>query len=122
MPSRILVTGGAGFIGSAVVRHAVGHCEHTVLVVDKLTYAGDLESLAPVAHKPGYSFVRADIVDAAKIRELVGSFRSLNRRSGRIHRDQHRRHVCAAAGSPRLLAATPAEPEICLSLPPYFDR
>jgi dTDP-glucose 4,6-dehydratase len=74
MPSRILVTGGAGFIGSAVVRHAVGDCGHTVLVVDKLTYAGDLESLAPVANHPGYSFVRADIVDAAKMRDLIESF------------------------------------------------
>ena len=74
MPSRILVTGGAGFIGSAVVRHAVGNCDHTVLVVDKLTYAGDLESLAPVAHRPGYSFVRADIVDAAKMRSVIESF------------------------------------------------
>ena len=74
MLSRILVTGGAGFIGSAVVRHAVGSCEHTVLVVDKLTYAGDLESLAPVAHAPGYSFVRADIVDASKMRGVIESF------------------------------------------------
>jgi dTDP-glucose 4,6-dehydratase len=74
MPSRILVTGGAGFIGSAVVRHAVGTCGHAVLVVDKLTYAGDLESLAPVASHPGYSFVRADIVDAAKMRDLIERF------------------------------------------------
>jgi dTDP-glucose 4,6-dehydratase len=74
MSSRILVTGGAGFIGSAVVRHAVGNCDHAVLVVDKLTYAGDLESLAPVANLPRYSFVRADIVDAAKMRDVIESF------------------------------------------------
>jgi len=74
MPRRILVTGGAGFIGSAVVRHAVGSCGHSVLVVDKLTYAGDLEALAPVANRPGYSFVRADIIDAAKIRDVIESF------------------------------------------------
>jgi dTDP-glucose 4,6-dehydratase len=74
MPSRILVTGGAGFIGSAVVRHAVGSCDHSVLVVDKLTYAGDLESLAPVANRLGYSFVRADIVDATKMRDVIESF------------------------------------------------
>jgi dTDP-glucose 4,6-dehydratase len=74
MPSRILVTGGAGFIGSAVVRHAVGSCEHTILVVDKLTYAGDLESLTPVANCPSYSFIRADIVDATKMRDLIESF------------------------------------------------
>ena len=74
MPSRLLITGGAGFIGSAVVRHAVGNCGHTVLVVHKLTYAGDLESLTPVAHCPGYSFVRTDIVDAAKMRSVIESF------------------------------------------------
>jgi dTDP-glucose 4,6-dehydratase len=74
MSSRILVTGGAGFIGSAVVRHAVGDCDHAVLVVDKLTYAGDLESLAPVANRLRYSFVRADIVDAAKMRDVIESF------------------------------------------------
>ena len=46
---RILVTGGAGFIGSAVVRRIVNHTPHQVLVFDKLTYAGNLASLAPVA-------------------------------------------------------------------------
>jgi dTDP-glucose 4,6-dehydratase len=73
MPSRILVTGGAGFIGSQM-RSATAR--HTVLIIDKLTYAGDLESLAPVAHNPGYSFVRADIVDAAKMRGVIESFES----------------------------------------------
>jgi len=74
MPSRLIVTGGAGFIGSAVVRHAIGDCGHTVLVVDKLTYAGDLESLASVAQDPRYAFVRADIADAVKMREVIESF------------------------------------------------
>ncbi|MFN6884756.1 NAD-dependent epimerase/dehydratase family protein, partial [Proteus mirabilis] len=46
---RILVTGGAGFIGSAVVRHIIDNTNDSVVVVDKLTYAGNLESLAPVA-------------------------------------------------------------------------
>jgi len=45
---KIVVTGGAGFIGSALVRHLVGHTDHQVLVVDKLTYAGNLASLAAV--------------------------------------------------------------------------
>jgi len=71
---RLIVTGGAGFIGSAVVRHAVGDAGHTVLVVDKLTYAGDLEALAPVAKDPRYSFVRCDIADAGKMREVIESF------------------------------------------------
>ena len=60
----ILVTGGAGFIGSAVVRELIRATEHRVVVVDKLTYAGNLESLAPVAGSDRYHLVHADICDA----------------------------------------------------------
>ncbi|MGO9846074.1 MAG: dTDP-glucose 4,6-dehydratase [Methylocella sp.] len=74
MPKRFLITGGAGFIGSAVVRHLVRETDHCVCVVDKLTYAGNLQSLAPVANDPRYSFVRADIADAAKIRDVFASY------------------------------------------------
>ena len=55
MAKRILVTGGAGFIGSAVVRHIIRETPHQVLVVDKLTYAGNLDSLAPVSNDPRYA-------------------------------------------------------------------
>ncbi|PHM70981.1 dTDP-glucose 4,6-dehydratase [Xenorhabdus sp. KJ12.1] len=58
---RILITGGAGFIGSAVVRHIINHTEDSVVVVDSLTYAGNLESLTPVADHPRYAFEQADI-------------------------------------------------------------
>ena len=74
MPSRLIVTGGAGFIGSAVVRHAIRDCGHTVLVVDKLTYAGDVEALAEVAQDPRYMFVRADIGDATTMCDVIESF------------------------------------------------
>ena len=75
MSKRILVTGGAGFIGSAVVRHIIRETAHRVLVVDKLTYAGNLDSLSPVSNDPRYAFVRADIADAPKMRELFDSYR-----------------------------------------------
>ena len=74
MSRRFLVTGGAGFIGSAVVRHLIGDTEHQVLVIDKLTYAGNLESLAPVANHPRYAFVRADIVDRKKVGNAFEQF------------------------------------------------
>jgi dTDP-glucose 4,6-dehydratase len=69
---KIIVTGAAGFIGSAFVRIMLGGGnEHRVVVLDKLTYAGNLENLAPVAEKPGYSFVRGDICEAALVNELI---------------------------------------------------
>lgn len=75
MSKRFLVTGGAGFIGSAVVRHLIRETSHRVLVVDKLTYAGNLESLAPVSDDPRYAFVRADIADSKRMREAFEGFR-----------------------------------------------
>ena len=75
MSRRFLVTGGAGFIGSAVVRHIIRETPHQVLVVDKLTYAGNLDSLAPVSNDPRYAFERADIADATKMRELFERYR-----------------------------------------------
>ena len=56
---RVLVTGGAGFIGSAVCRHFISDLEHDVVVVDKLTYAGNMASLAPVASSPHYRVRKA---------------------------------------------------------------
>lgn len=60
---KIIVTGGAGFIGSAVCRFLIEKTPHSVINVDKLTYAANLNSLAPVAGNPRYAFVQADIVD-----------------------------------------------------------
>ncbi|MBI6549536.1 dTDP-glucose 4,6-dehydratase [Xenorhabdus lircayensis] len=58
---RILITGGAGFIGSAVVRHIINQTEDSVVIVDSLTYAGNLESLSLVANHPRYAFEQVDI-------------------------------------------------------------
>jgi dTDP-glucose 4,6-dehydratase len=74
MSRRIIVTGGAGFIGSALVRHIIGETPDSVLVIDKLTYAGNMDSLASVAADPRFSFVRADIADAAKMRGVFAAY------------------------------------------------
>lgn len=71
---RILVTGGAGFIGSALVRHLIGETAHEVLNLDKLTYAGVLSSLAPIDNSPRYRFVRGDICDGALVGQLLAEF------------------------------------------------
>ena len=71
---KIVVTGGAGFIGSALVRHLIGHTDHEVLVVDKLTYAGNLASLASVQGHPRYHFSRTDICDRSAIADIFSSF------------------------------------------------
>jgi len=69
-----LVTGGAGFIGSAVVRKLIGETQARVCVVDKLTYAGNLASLAPVAGSDRYRFERVDIGDAPRIQAIFADF------------------------------------------------
>ncbi len=74
MTQRILVTGGAGFIGSAVVRHLLQSKKYTVGNVDKLTYAGNLESLSSVSHLANYQFFEIDICDRAGIEDVFNTF------------------------------------------------
>lgn len=71
---RLLVTGGAGFIGSAVVRQAIRSSSDTILNVDLLTYAGNLESLAEARHHPRHRFERVDICNAKRVGELLAEF------------------------------------------------
>ena len=72
---RIFVTGGAGFIGSALVRHLIANSDHEVLNFDKLTYAGTLSTVEPVADSARYRFVQGDICDSVAVREAMASFR-----------------------------------------------
>lgn len=72
--TRIIVTGGAGFIGSNLVTSLV-RSGQTVLNIDKLTYAGNLQSLSGIANAKNYSFSKTDIVDGKAVRELVSDFK-----------------------------------------------
>ncbi|MBP7022009.1 MAG: dTDP-glucose 4,6-dehydratase [Planctomycetes bacterium] len=74
MNHRILITGAAGFIGSAVVRYIIQNTEDSVCVVDKLTYAGNLESLEPVSKNPRYRFEKVDVCDPVNIERVFTSF------------------------------------------------
>ncbi len=71
---KILVTGGAGFIGSAVVRHIINNTQDSVVNVDKLTYAGNLESLADISDSERYAFVQADICDRNAMDKIFVEF------------------------------------------------
>ncbi|UTF59846.1 dTDP-glucose 4,6-dehydratase [Gilvimarinus sp. DA14] len=71
---NIIVTGGAGFIGSAVIRHLINDTDHSVINVDKLTYAGNLESLADISDSPRYRFEQVDICDAIAIADVFAKY------------------------------------------------
>ena len=71
---RVIVTGGAGFIGSEVVRQFINETNVTVINLDKLTYAGNLESLLPIESSPRYHFEQVDICDAAAVQRLFEQY------------------------------------------------
>ena len=71
--NRILITGGAGFIGSAVARHIINSSDDCICVVDKLTYAGNMENLEPVSTSPRFRFEKADICDKAAMDDIFSS-------------------------------------------------
>ncbi len=112
MPKRFLVTGGAGFIGSAFVRHAIAATDHHVLVVDKLTYAGNLDSLAPVKDHPRFRFVRADIADAAAMKAAL---RRLPARTSSCIWRRKAMSIARSTGRPRSCRPTSSAPSSCCS-------
>jgi len=71
---KLIVTGGAGFIGSAVIRYLINESETTILNIDKLTYAGNLDSLSPVSNNPRYHFAEVDICDAPALQQVFSQF------------------------------------------------
>ncbi|UKE85377.1 dTDP-glucose 4,6-dehydratase [Pectobacterium colocasium] len=71
---RILITGGAGFIGSALVRYILTETQDSVVIVDKLTYAGNLSSLAPVADSERFAFEQVDICDRAELDRVFKAY------------------------------------------------
>lgn len=72
---KFLITGGAGFIGSAVIRYLINDSDFEVLNLDKLTYAGNLDSLSDIDSSGRYQFVQADICDAAAVKKIIADFK-----------------------------------------------
>ena len=68
---KLLITGGAGFIGSAVIRHVLFNTDNQVVNLDKLTYAGNLESLLPMSNSPRYAFEQVDICNRAELDRVL---------------------------------------------------
>lgn len=91
MSKKILITGGAGFIGSHVVRRFVNrYPDYQIVNLDKLTYAGNLENLRDIEERPNYSFVKVDITDAVAVNEVfaTGNFDAVIHLAAESHVDR----------------------------------
>ena len=135
MQRKVLVTGGAGFIGSAVCRRLVADGA-SVLNLDALTYAGNLQSLAKIDNAPNYRFAKVDICDRPRGRRGVRDLcsgpchpsgrreprRSLDHGGRRVHPDQHRWRLLDAGGGASLLADLAGAATGRVSLSACVDR
>jgi len=74
-PETIIITGGAGFIGSAMIRYLIQHTDTHIINLDKLTYAGNLESLIPLSDSPNYRFEQVDICNEQEIKRVFNQYR-----------------------------------------------
>ena len=68
---KFMISGGAGFIGSAVIRHIINNTDHQIINIDKLTYAGNLESLQSIDDSKRYSFERIDICSSKDVSKII---------------------------------------------------
>ena len=132
---NILVTGGAGFIGSALCRYLAADPGVRVVNLDKLTYAGNLASVNHLERLPNYRFVQADICDERLVLDVLRAeridthrasrrgnpCRPFHRRSGGFRRNECRRHLPLAAGGADLLARSFRTGIAALPLPSRFD-
>ena len=73
MNKTFIITGGAGFIGSAVIRHIINNTPHSVINVDKLTYAGNLDSLSSIENSSRYIFENIDICNASEVKRVINN-------------------------------------------------
>jgi len=106
---KILVTGGAGFIGSAVVRHIIQHTQDSVVNLDKLTYAGNLESLASVAKSERYAFEQVDICNRAELDRVFAQHQPVS--TDEVYGDlPHPDEVSAGEALPLFTETTPYAP------------
>jgi dTDP-glucose 4,6-dehydratase len=98
MPSAIIVTGGAGFIGSAVIRHLLAQTDDVIVNLDKLTYAANLDALVEFEKHPRYRFVKACITDSDALRAIFDTHRpcAIMHLAAESHVDQRRGHLCFA--------------------------
>ena len=120
---RLLVTGGAGFIGSNFVHHLVGHTDARVTVLDKMTYAASRESLAGLP-EDRVELVVGDVADAGVVDKLVADARRRRPLRGRVaQRQRARRPVAVRADQPdRHLHAARGRAQARRALPPHLDR